>query len=141
MNTARDELAAIAHHWIAAGWQRGDADAVLAIYAPDFVDLSNPSGQPGTREENVAGIRDLYAAFPDFQTTVDELIIDELASRVTVRWSAVGTHRGPFFGASPTGKRITFRGIEILHIRDGLIVQRSGEWDAYDLLRQLGVLV
>lgn len=137
---AREVLVDVAHRWIEQGWQRGDADAVLAMYAPDFVDLSNPSGRPGTREENVAGIRDLYAAFPDFHTEIDELAIDEQAASVSVRWSATGTHRSAFFGVAPTGKRITFRGIEILHVRDGLIVQRSGEWDAYDLLKQLGVL-
>jgi steroid delta-isomerase-like uncharacterized protein len=136
----RETLEAIARRWIVEGWQRGDADAILAMYAPGFVDLGNPSGQPGTREENVAGIRGLYDAFPDFHTTIEELVVDEVATSVAIRWSAVGTHLGPFFGVAPTGERITFRGIEILHIRDGLIVQRSGEWDAHDLLRQFGVL-
>ena len=136
----REALEGIAHRWIVAGWQRGDAEAVLAMYAPDFVDLGNPSGQLGTREENVAGIRGLYDAFPDFHATIEELVIDEMAASVAIRWSAVGTHRGPFFGVAPTGKEISFRGIEILHIRDGGIVQRSGEWDAYGLLRQLGVV-
>ena len=77
--SGRDALARIARRWVELGWQRGDADGVLALYAPDFVDLGNPSGRPGTAAENVAGIRDLYAAFPDFDTTIADLIIDEAA--------------------------------------------------------------
>lgn len=40
-------------------------------------------------------------------------------------------------GFPASGGRITFRGIEIIHIVDGLIVERWGEWDALDLRRQL----
>jgi steroid delta-isomerase-like uncharacterized protein len=136
----REALETAARRWIEAGWQRGDAGATLALYAPDFVDLAHPSGRPATGAENVAGIRDLYAAFPDFRAEIDELIVDEREGRVAVRWSATGTHRGAFFGVAPTGRRIAFRGIETLRIRDGLIAERAGEWDAEGLLRQLGAL-
>lgn len=138
--SGREELVAIARHWIELGWRQGDAAGVLALYAPDFVDLGNPSGRPGTATENVAGIRDLYAAFPDFTTTIDDLIIDEVAGAVAIRWSATGTQRGRFFGAASPGRRIAFAGIETLRVRDGLIVERAGEWDAISILRQLGVL-
>jgi steroid delta-isomerase-like uncharacterized protein len=133
----RDELAWIARRWVELGWQRGDADGVLRLYAPDFVDLGNPSGRPGTAAENVAGIRALYAAFPDFNATIGELIIDEVAGAVAIRWSATGTHRGPFFGIAPTGRPIRFAGIETLRVRDGLIRERAGEWDALGILAQL----
>lgn len=136
----RERLDSIARRWIELGWQQGDADAVLTLYAPGFIDLGNPSGRPGTAEENVAGIRELYTAFPDFDTTIEDLIIDETVGSIAIRWSAIGTHRGPFLGAAPTGQRITFAGIETLRVRDGLIVERAGEWDAHSLLRQLGLI-
>jgi len=49
-------------------------------------------------------------------------------------------HRGLFFGAEPTGRQIMFAGIETLRVRDGLIIERAGEWDGISLLRQLGVI-
>ncbi len=61
-------MIALAGCWIVEGWQRGDAEAVLHLYALDFVDLGHPSGRPGTGAENVAEIRALSAAFPDFDT-------------------------------------------------------------------------
>jgi len=56
---------------------------------------------------------------------------------VAVRWTAVGTHKAPYLGLSPTGRRIVFKGIEIIRVRDGLITDRWGEWDGLDLLGQI----
>lgn len=136
---ARQELETIARRWVVEGWQRGNLDAVLAMYAPDFVDLSHPSGRIGTREDNVRGIVDLYAAFPDFVAETEFLIVDETAGRVAVRWTARGTHRGTYFGIEATGRPVLFHGVETLKIENGLIVERTGEWDAIEILQQMGV--
>ena len=122
----RAALIAIAERWVVAGWQRGDAEAVLQRYAPDFVDRGHPSGRPGTGAENIAGIRALYAAFPDFDTGIAELIVDTEGGAVAIRRTATGTHRGSFFGVAATGCRIAFAGIETLQIHDCLIVARAG---------------
>ncbi len=136
---ASDTLVLISRRWVELGWQAGDTEGVLARYAPDFVNLGNPSGRPGTAAENVAGIRELYAAFPNFSTTIADLIVDEFAGAVAIRWSAIGTHRRTSCGAKSTGRQRTFAGIETLRVRDGLISERAGEWDGVSLLRQLGV--
>jgi steroid delta-isomerase-like uncharacterized protein len=135
-----EQLAALARRWIEVGWQRGDTEATRALYAPGFVDLGAPDGRAATAEGNIAGIAELYVAFPDFYATVEDLIVDAPAGKVAVRWSATGTHRGPFMGVAPTGRRITFRGIETLRIEDGLIAERAGEWDGIAILQQLGAL-
>ncbi|HUG15525.1 MAG TPA: ester cyclase [Thermomicrobiales bacterium] len=137
-NAIREELEAIARRWVELGWQQGDAEATKGLYAQDFVDFSSPVRERGTRDDNAQSIRDLYAAFPDFHTTIDDLIIDTEQSKVAVRWTATGTHRGPFLGVEPTGNRVTFRGIETLTIRHGLIVERAGEWNGIAILEQMG---
>jgi SnoaL-like domain len=121
---SREELETIAKRWIDEGWRKGDANAVLEMYAPAFVDLSSPYGERGTREQNAQGIRALYAAFPDFYTEISDLIVDVGEGKVAVRWSATGT-------------QIAFHGIETLSIADGLIVERAGEWDGLEILRQI----
>jgi steroid delta-isomerase-like uncharacterized protein len=137
---SRRELEEITERWIDQGWRKGDADAVLAMYADHFVDLSSPYAGRGTRDDNVRGIRDLYAAFPDFHTEIDDLVIDTEAGKVAVRWTATGTHQGEFLGVATTGNSVTFRGIETLRIVDGMIVERAGEWDGIEILRQIGGL-
>jgi predicted ester cyclase len=59
------------------------------------------------------------------------------ADRLAIRWSATGTHRGSFFGVAPTGRRVTFHGIEIVRIADGRIAERWGEWNGEEIREQL----
>ncbi len=137
-----ERLAAIARRWMAEVWQQGSVAAIDDLHAPDFID-SSPAGRPADREGYKAGVADLYRAFPDFCALIDDLIVDEAAGKVAIRWSATGTHRGAFMGVLPTGRSITCRGIDILRV-DGQtlrIVERWGEWDGVDLLGQLGVFL
>lgn len=134
---SRRELQAITERWIETGWRRGDADGLRAMYSDDFVDFSSPFAERGTRDDNVRGLRDLYAAFPDFYTEIDDLVIDTDAGKVAVRWTASGTHLGDFFGIAPTGRTVVFHGIETLRIAAGLIVERAGEWDSIEILHQI----
>jgi predicted ester cyclase len=162
----RAALAALARRWVEAGWSRGDGaltdgalsdgNIVDALHAPDFVDHDSGGRSPdnqGFRE----GIVRLLAAFPDLRTEVRETVVETaadgaaarpnetcaganpgLSGTVAVRWTAIGTHTGPYLGAAPTGRRIVFKGIEIVRVRDGLITERWGEWDGLDLIAQLG---
>lgn len=76
-------------------------------------------------------------AFPDFTASTEDLVVDETSGKVAIRWSAVGTHRAEFLAYPATGRRITFRGIEIIRIQRGKIIERWGEWDGRDLAEQL----
>ncbi|MBN2550278.1 MAG: ester cyclase [Anaerolineales bacterium] len=129
-------LASLAHRWIEAGWQKGDPALLAALYAPDFID-HDPAGRTPDRAGSIAGVRDLYAAFPDFFAIIEDLIPDPASGLVAIRWSATGAHQGAFLGLPPTGRRIHFKGLEIIRIRAGQITERWGEWDALDLLEQL----
>ncbi len=133
-------LRAIARRWIELGWQKGRPGVVDELHAAHFVD-HDPAGRAPDCEGFREGIRQLYAAFPDLHAVVEDLVVDATTGKVAVRWSATGTHRGAFLGVAPTGRTITFKGIEIIRIADGRIVERWGEWDGIDLLQQLGRLM
>ena len=133
----REELEAIVKQWIELGWRHGDTAVVDALHAADFVD-HDPGGRSPDNEGFKHGILDLYRAFPDLAATVEDLVVDLEANTVAVRWSARGTHSGPYLGAPPSGRTITLKGVEIVRIRDGRITARWGEWDGMDLLAQLG---
>ena len=132
-----DEIRRLVIRWIEDGWQRGRDAVVDELHAPEFVD-HDPAGRPPDREGFKRGIRELYAAFPDFEAKVEDLLIEPARSRAVVRWTATGTHRGAFLGVPPTGRPVAFKGIEILRFDGAWIVERWGEWDGLDLLAQLG---
>lgn len=131
-----EKLITIANRWIELGWQKGDVDALDILHTPDFLDR-DPSGRLSDLVSFKQGILDLYAAFPDFYTEIENLVVDESSQQVAIKWKAIGTHRGEFLGFKPTGKNIQFSGIEIIRLEKGLIIERWGEWDGIDLLHQL----
>ncbi|HKX10510.1 MAG TPA: ester cyclase [Stellaceae bacterium] len=118
-------------------WQGAGLDGFDALHAPDFVDHS-ASGRATDRDGFRTGIADLYRAFPDFSASVDAIVIDDARALVAIRWSAVGHMQGGFLGASPTGRRVTFHGIEIIAIREARVTERWGEWDETAIRRQIG---
>lgn len=120
-------------------WQGAGFDGFNAVHAPDFVDHS-AAGRPADRAGFRAGIEDLYRAFPDFFASVEAMAIDEARALVAIRWSAVGHMQGSFLGASPSGQRISFRGIEFIAINGGYVTERWGEWDEAAIRRQIGIV-
>jgi len=124
----RDQMEALARQWISLWCAPPDWDLFDRIHADDFEDLS-PAGRGGSKQDFAAGLVALFAAFPDLQTRVDDLVVDEKKWRVAVRWSSTGTNRGAFLGAGPTDRRVAITGIEIIEIENGRIRRRWGEWD------------
>lgn len=132
----RAALAELAARWLSLWSSSGSLEDFDALHDPAFVD--HAAGDRGTdRAAFKAGIVSLLAAFPDLETRLDDVVIDEAGSRLAVRWSAVGTFSRGYLGCEPTGRRIAFRGIELVVVRDGRVTERWGEWDGLDLLAQL----
>jgi len=132
------ELIVAANDATYAAWNVHDPDAVAAIFAPDAeaYDVGVPEPLRG-REAIRQRAADLLAAFPDFHLERLELLVDGNAN--ADRWSATGTHTGPFMGMEPTGNRIDVRGASFSTFDDaGLVTRDVHFWDVPTLLAQLG---
>ena len=99
---------------------------------PKRLRIVPPPAGPLTKAGFAQGLAEFIEAFPDLQTRVEDLVVDEAGSRVAVRWSAQGTNRAAFLGIGPTRRLTTITGIEIIEIHDGQITRRWGEWDISD---------
>ena len=80
----------------------------------------------------------MRSGFPDITWTLDETIAedDRLAARFTMR----GTHRGSFFGAPPSGKKIEVRAMNFYRFSNGQIVEEFGQPDLHSLMQQIGAI-
>ena len=108
------------------------------IIAPDFVDYDPVPGQrpgPDGYKEMVGAFR---AAFPDLRVKNEDVITE--GDKVVVRWTARGTHSGALMNIPRTGRQVRLKGVDILRVEGGRIVERWGEFDALGMLQQLGVL-
>jgi steroid delta-isomerase-like uncharacterized protein len=131
-----EQLKRVAERWITEIWQLHNLDAFDELHNHEFHDES-PAGRGSDRASYRAGMEELFAAFPDFHTLIDDLVVDITSKKVAIRWHAQGTHEESFMGIAPTHRDITFSGIEIIRVEGDKITERWGEWDSLDLLGQL----
>jgi steroid delta-isomerase-like uncharacterized protein len=94
----------------------------------------NPNRSRDQRKKDIQMYR---AAFPDLVNKIDE--VAAAGDKVLVRWSARGTHKGPFLGVSPTGKPFKTQGITVFTFKNSKIIEEWTQWDALGLVRDLGI--
>ena len=106
----------------------------------DFFDHNRPNlpdlapGRTGLRQM----FKNYLNAFPNMKVTVDNMIAegDFVASRVIM----TGTHKGEFMGIKATNKDCMVTLTELCRFSNGRCLERWGNWDELDLMRQLGAL-
>jgi len=76
-------------------------------------------------------------ASPDLHFTIEDQMAE--GDKVVTRYTAGGTHLGPFMGIPPTGKQVTATGMSIIRVANGKIVEEWANGDDLGLLQQLGV--
>ncbi|MFF1798261.1 ester cyclase [Kitasatospora sp. NPDC058263] len=128
----------IVRAFIDALFTQGDLAAVDEYLAEDFLNHDPPVGTDTSREGMRAAAVLFRGAFPDWHAIPDFLVAE--GDMVVEHFSASGTQRGEIFGAPPTGRTVTLRGINIFRLREGRIVERWGRLDELGLLRQLGLV-
>jgi predicted ester cyclase len=83
-------------------------------------------------------VASLRTAFPDLEVTVDDQMTT--GDTVVTRWTARGTHTGPFQGIPATSRRGTMAGIDIDRIANGKTVECWSSGDYLGLMQQLGIV-
>jgi predicted ester cyclase len=108
------------------------------IVAPDLIAHNMLPGLPAGLEGGKLAHQGFLAAFPDGQTSTEDLIAE--GDRVVERTSFRGTNTGSFLGAPATGKPVTANSISIYRIANGKIVEHWGENDVLGVMTQLGLV-
>ena len=121
-------------------WARGNLDAADELFADEYERHDFRSGDPVPGPEGQKQIAAAFrSAFPDLRWDVDFVIGD--ADLVAGRWTATGTHLGPWADVAPTGRRMRFSGINVFRFADGKVVEIWNHRDDLGLLEQLGAPV
>jgi steroid delta-isomerase-like uncharacterized protein len=132
-----EENKAVVRRWFEAFNPQNPA-RVLEDCAPDFV--FHGTGAFG--DMDLARVKQLttafLTAFPDAHYTLEDLIAE--GDKVAYRYTFRATHQGEFMGIPPTGKRVSYSGIEIDRIKEGQFVEAWSSEDHLGLLQQLGAI-
>jgi predicted ester cyclase len=102
----------------------GNTDEIEKFISPEYTEIHEgkryPVGIKGAKE-HIIGVRQTY---PDLKLTVDQQIAegDWVATCITAR----GTHKGSWLGMKPTGKQVSFTGVNIEKVENGKITEHGG---------------
>jgi predicted ester cyclase len=102
---------------IGAAQRANDLETAVRFIAPESLD----QGQPVTREDWRRKWEQMRAGSPDMEVITEHSVEDGewVAHRYTIR----GTHQAELFGQPPTGKRYEITGMDMVRVREGLLVE------------------
>ncbi|PWJ54328.1 conserved hypothetical protein, steroid delta-isomerase-related [Quadrisphaera granulorum] len=132
-----DRAALITRVW-AAAWDHGDVDAFDELLAPTYRRLTGPQDDGLDLDGYKATVTATRTAFPDFTTTVDDVVVS--GDRAAIRWRSSGTHAHSFLGVPPTHRRVEVSGATFARFEGGRIVREDVTWDPRSLLSALGII-
>jgi steroid delta-isomerase-like uncharacterized protein len=123
-------------------WNNHDLDAIVSMHAPDMVFENHTAGESAQGEEVREHIGSIFETWPDIRFDTRRLYARD--GVVTQEWTATATHsnamrRGDLV-AEPTGKRIEWRGVDVIPFEDGLVKRKDVYSDSVSILRQVGLL-
>jgi predicted ester cyclase len=128
------ENESVARRFFEELWNGGELGVADELIAAEHV--HHVGGQVLSGPEGVEGaVTWLRTAFPDLRFEIDDLVSD--GDRVALRWTASGTHLGPFDDLQPTGRNVEWKGADWLRLRGGQIIEVWAFADGGVLLDQL----
>ena len=114
----------------------GVVDEIEKYISNDYTEISEgkryPLGIDGARE-HIRGVRRTY---PDLTLTIEQQIAEGeyVATCITAR----GTHQGEWLGIKPTGKLVTYTGVNIDRVVNGRIAEHGGAANLLAPLLEIG---
>jgi steroid delta-isomerase-like uncharacterized protein len=123
-------------------WNAQDLDAIVAMHAPGMVFANHTAGESATGEDVRGHIASIFAAWPDLRFEARRLYVRE--GLVVQEWTATATHSNPMrrgdLEAAPTGRTISWDGIDSIPFENGLVKRKDVYSDSVSILRQVGLL-
>ena len=123
-------------------WNAQDLDAIVAMHAPDMVFANHTAGESATGDEVRAHIASIFTSWPDLKFETRRLYVRE--GLVVQEWTASATHVNPMrrgdIQVAPTGKTISWDGIDSIPFEGGLVKRKDVYSDSVSILRQVGLL-
>ena len=129
----------LVRRWFKDIWSKGNLAVADQIVATNYANHDPAAPMPESGLEGLKKHVTTYrTAFPDLTLTIDDILAE--GNKVTVRWTARGTHKGALMGIAPTGKQVTLTGISVIRTTGGKVAEQWVTWDTLGMMQQLGAV-
>ncbi len=123
-------------------WNDHDLDAIMSMHAPDMVFENHTAHERAEGEAVREQIAAIFTTWPDIRFAGrrtycrDGLVVQE--------WTATATHastmrRGDLV-AEPTGRRVSWDGLDVIPFENGLVKRKDVYSDSVAILTELGLI-
>jgi steroid delta-isomerase-like uncharacterized protein len=123
-------------------WNAHDVERIRSLHAPGMVFENHTADERAEGEQAIAHIASIFEAWPDITFTTRRLYVRE--NLVVQEWTAHATHVKPLkrgdIVAQPTGRRIEWKGMDVIPFEDGKVKRKDVYSDSISILRQVGLL-
>ena len=123
-------------------WNAHDLDAIMAMHARDMVFANHTAGESAEGEEVRGHVGSIFETWPDIHFETRRLYVRDGVA--TQEWTATATHANKMqrgdLTAEPTGKTISWDGVDVIPFEDGLVKRKDVYSDSVSILRQVGLL-
>jgi predicted ester cyclase len=123
-------------------WAGGNSDDPKAIFTENYINHQEPSAGGGVKAIDLAAwlaiVESNHRAFPDLRVEILMQIVE--GDKVATHWRFTGSQQGDYEGLPPTGKRVSWTGVQIDRFENGKIVESWVSWDKYTQFEELGLL-
>ena len=115
-----------------------DLDQYLSRIDDSYVGESETAPGPIRGPEGMRqNLEMIFKAFLDLRLEVEQILAS--GDHVVVRLRVTGTHQGNFAGIAPTNKSVSWRGCNVVELRNGKAIRGWLYADNAALFQQLGV--
>lgn len=119
-------------------YNRQDAEAAAAEFAPDGTFYEIPRGEEFTKAEFREFLEDIiFVLYPDYQVEESQTLLTYEWATV-IEWTFSGTHEGAVDETAPTGNRIFLPIVSVVRGSEHGITSWRDFFDSQDLDEQLG---
>jgi steroid delta-isomerase-like uncharacterized protein len=123
-------------------WNDHDVDAIASMHAADMVFENHTAGESASGEEVRGHIAAIFETWPDINFATRRLYVRD--GLVVQEWTATATHANTMrrgeLEAEPTGRTVSWDGVDVIPFEDGLVTRKDVYSDSVSILRQVGLV-
>ncbi len=128
----------IVRRWFQDIYERGDAAAMEALLAPDFIAHASDGNDTRGRKSFAEWLQWYRGAFSESKWEIHEAVGE--ADLIAVRYSGWSTYRGGLAGIPSKNQKVRQTGMAIFRLENSRIKEMWSELGDLNLLEQLGAI-